>query len=82
MQLAVDYDVAFELIVMPLSLNLQFELAKMLLDEGQMHLFEQWPEPGVDDDKKRSFFEQVCLPILTIKCLCSMNKKLRTAITH
>lgn len=49
----------------PLRRNLQllspdeFELAKMLLDEGQMHLFEQWPEPGVDDDKKRSFFEQV-----------------------
>jgi UDP-sugar pyrophosphorylase len=31
----------------------------MLLNEGQMHLFEHWPEPGVDDDKKKSFFDQV-----------------------
>jgi UDP-sugar pyrophosphorylase len=37
----------------------QVELAKMLLNEGQMHLFEHWPEPGVDDDKKKSFFDQV-----------------------
>ncbi|CAM0909705.1 unnamed protein product [Alopecurus aequalis] len=37
----------------------QAELAKMLLNEGQGHLFEHWPEPGVDDDKKRSFFDQV-----------------------
>ncbi|EMS62248.1 UDP-sugar pyrophosphorylase [Triticum urartu] len=36
------------------------ELAKMLLNEGQGHLFEHWPEPGVDDDKKKSFFDQVC----------------------
>uniref|UniRef100_A0A0E0CKG5 Uncharacterized protein n=1 Tax=Oryza meridionalis TaxID=40149 RepID=A0A0E0CKG5_9ORYZ len=26
--------------------------------EGQSHLFEHWPEPGVDDDKKRNFFDQ------------------------
>ncbi|VAI79007.1 unnamed protein product [Triticum turgidum subsp. durum] len=32
----------------------------MLLNEGQGHLFEHWPEPGVDDDKKKSFFDQVC----------------------
>jgi len=31
----------------------------MLLNEGQIHLFEHWPEPGVDDDKKRGFFDQV-----------------------
>ncbi|KAL6873655.1 hypothetical protein ACP4OV_013737 [Aristida adscensionis] len=37
----------------------EVELAKMLLSEGQMHLFEHWPEPGVDDDKKRAFFDQV-----------------------
>ncbi|KAH7674669.1 UTP--xylose-1-phosphate uridylyltransferase protein [Dioscorea alata] len=37
----------------------QVELAKMLLREGQSHLFLHWPEPGVDDDKKRDFFEQV-----------------------
>uniref|UniRef100_A0A0E0CKG3 Uncharacterized protein n=1 Tax=Oryza meridionalis TaxID=40149 RepID=A0A0E0CKG3_9ORYZ len=34
------------------------ELAKLLLSEGQSHLFEHWPEPGVDDDKKRNFFDQ------------------------
>ncbi|KAM0842904.1 hypothetical protein ACQ4PT_058077 [Festuca glaucescens] len=38
----------------------QVELAKMLLNQGQGHLFEHWPELGVDDDKKRSFFDQVC----------------------
>nr|AGT16408.1 UDP-sugar pyrophosphorylase [Saccharum hybrid cultivar R570] len=37
----------------------EVELAKMLLNEGQIHLFEHWPEPGVDDDKKRGFFDQV-----------------------
>jgi UDP-sugar pyrophosphorylase len=35
----------------------------MLLNEGQMHLFEHWPEPGVDNDKKKSFFDQVCIHI-------------------
>ncbi|CAD6335526.1 unnamed protein product [Miscanthus lutarioriparius] len=49
----------------PLRRNLQLlapdevGLAKMLLNEGQIHLFEHWPEPGVDDDKKRGFFDQV-----------------------
>ncbi|AQK66784.1 UDP-sugar pyrophosphorylase [Zea mays] len=49
----------------PLRRNLQLlapdevELAKMLLNEGQIHLFEHWPEPGIDDDKKRGFFDQV-----------------------
>ncbi|KAG6435903.1 hypothetical protein SASPL_100784 [Salvia splendens] len=37
----------------------QVELAKMLLDLNQAHLFQHWPEPGVDDDGKRAFFEQV-----------------------
>lgn len=31
----------------------------MLLDLNQTHLFEHWPEPGVEDDEKRAFFEQV-----------------------
>lgn len=31
----------------------------MLLDLNQAHLFEHWPEPGVDDDEKRAFLEQV-----------------------
>ncbi|CAN6268294.1 unnamed protein product [Urochloa humidicola] len=49
----------------PLRRNLRLlapdeaELAKMLLNEGQMHLFEHWPEPGADDDKKKGFFDQV-----------------------
>lgn len=37
----------------------QVELAKMLVEEGQSHLFEHWPEPGVDDDEKKAFFDQV-----------------------
>ncbi|CAH9075614.1 unnamed protein product [Cuscuta epithymum] len=35
------------------------ELAKMLLEAGQSHLFQHWPMPGVDDDKKLAFFHQV-----------------------
>ncbi|KAG5525132.1 hypothetical protein RHGRI_031715 [Rhododendron griersonianum] len=31
----------------------------MLLEMGQSHLFEHWPEPGVDDEQKRAFFDQV-----------------------
>ncbi|KAG0492377.1 hypothetical protein HPP92_005775 [Vanilla planifolia] len=46
-----------------LNLNIlspdQIELAKMLLQEGQGHLFAHWAEPGVDDDKKKNFFDQV-----------------------
>lgn len=37
----------------------QIELGKMLLEMGQSHLFEHWPEPGVDDEQKRAFFDQV-----------------------
>ncbi|KAM7514790.1 hypothetical protein LguiA_004373 [Lonicera macranthoides] len=37
----------------------QIELAKMLLEMGQSHLFEHWPEPGVDDDEKKGFFDQI-----------------------
>ncbi|KAJ6938069.1 UDP-sugar pyrophosphorylase-like [Populus alba x Populus x berolinensis] len=37
----------------------QVELAKMLVEEGQSHLFEHWPETGVDDDEKKAFFDQV-----------------------
>ncbi|CAH9128460.1 unnamed protein product [Cuscuta epithymum] len=35
------------------------ELAKMLFEAGQSHLFQHWPMPGVDDDKKLAFFHQV-----------------------
>jgi hypothetical protein len=37
----------------------QIELARLLLEMGQSHLFEHWAEPGVDDDEKKCFFEQV-----------------------
>ena len=37
----------------------QVELAKMLLETGQTHLFEHWAEPGVEDDEKKAFFDQV-----------------------
>ncbi|KAK2974555.1 hypothetical protein RJ640_009777 [Escallonia rubra] len=37
----------------------QVELAKMLVGMGQGHLFDSWPEPGVEDDDKRAFFDQV-----------------------
>lgn len=35
------------------------ELAKMLIEMEQSHLFEKWPEPGVEDDEKRAFFDQI-----------------------
>ncbi|KAI5669415.1 hypothetical protein M9H77_19268 [Catharanthus roseus] len=37
----------------------QVGLAKLLMEMGQNHLFEHWPEPGVDDEEKRAFFHQV-----------------------
>jgi hypothetical protein len=37
----------------------QIELARMLLEMGQSHLFEHWAEPGVDEEEKKGFFEQV-----------------------
>lgn len=37
----------------------QIELARMLLGMGQSHLFEHWAQPGVDDEEKKGFFEQV-----------------------
>ncbi|KAM1726590.1 hypothetical protein ACFX12_017342 [Malus domestica] len=37
----------------------QIELAKILLETGQGHLFEHWAEPGVDDEEKKAFFDQV-----------------------
>ncbi|XP_004502545.1 UDP-sugar pyrophospharylase [Cicer arietinum] len=39
----------------------QHELVKMLLDNGQDHLFRDWPGPGVDDDEKKAFFDQLVL---------------------
>ncbi|CAI9115534.1 OLC1v1016456C6 [Oldenlandia corymbosa var. corymbosa] len=37
----------------------QVELANMLIEMEQSHLFEHWPEPGIDDDEKRAFFDQI-----------------------
>ncbi|XP_016553012.2 UDP-sugar pyrophosphorylase isoform X2 [Capsicum annuum] len=38
----------------------QVELAKVLVEMGQTHLFQHWSEPGVDDDDdKRAFFDQI-----------------------
>ncbi|XP_068658802.1 UDP-sugar pyrophosphorylase [Aristolochia californica] len=37
----------------------QIELAKILLGEGQSHLFSQWSDPGVEDEEKKNFFDQV-----------------------
>ncbi|KAH7544509.1 hypothetical protein JRO89_XS15G0178100 [Xanthoceras sorbifolium] len=37
----------------------QIELAKMLIEMGQSHLFEHWPEPGIDDEEKRALLDQV-----------------------
>ncbi|KAI3716552.1 hypothetical protein L1987_67507 [Smallanthus sonchifolius] len=39
----------------------EVELAKMLIEMEQGHLFEDWPDPGVDDDEKISFISQVAL---------------------
>ncbi|MFQ6670897.1 hypothetical protein Gotur_035619 [Gossypium turneri] len=30
----------------------------MLVELGQSHLFQQWTDPGVEDDKKKAFFAQ------------------------
>ncbi|KMZ56901.1 hypothetical protein ZOSMA_8G00450 [Zostera marina] len=37
----------------------QVELAKILLNEGQGHLFHHWKRPGINDERKKSFFDQV-----------------------
>lgn len=51
-------------------MELQIELAKIMLETGQSHLFEHWAEPGVDDEEKKAFFDQVwwffCINLLKI----------------
>ncbi|CAM8889757.1 unnamed protein product [Rhodiola kirilowii] len=39
----------------------QIELAKMLVEMGQSHLFEHWSDPSVDDQEKMAFFDQISL---------------------
>lgn len=36
----------------------ELELLKVLIDNGQVHLFENW-SVGADENKKHSFFQQV-----------------------
>ncbi|KAL9251033.1 UDP-sugar pyrophosphorylase-like protein [Drosera capensis] len=35
------------------------KLGEMLVEMGQSHVFEHWPELGVDDEEKRGFFDQI-----------------------
>ncbi|KAK4273974.1 hypothetical protein QN277_017271 [Acacia crassicarpa] len=62
-QLGLDDDFASSVPNLKENLNIlspeQVGLAKMLLEMGQSHLFEHWANPGVDDDQKKGFFEQV-----------------------
>ncbi|XP_075485692.1 UDP-sugar pyrophosphorylase-like isoform X2 [Primulina tabacum] len=37
----------------------QVGLAKTLLGLNQSHLFEHWPEPGISDEEKLAFFDQI-----------------------
>lgn len=46
--------------LLELAVSCQIELAKKLLELGQSHLFEHWAEPGVEDEEKKAFFDQVC----------------------
>lgn len=41
----------------------------MLVEMGQGHLFEYWVEPGIDDEEKKAFFDQVCCNILALVIL-------------
>jgi hypothetical protein len=41
------------------SILYQIELAKMLLKEGQNHLFDDWSDADTDVEKKKAFFDQV-----------------------
>lgn len=38
----------------------------MLVEIGQSHVFEHWPEPGREDDEKRAFFDQVLFSSLLL----------------
>ncbi|KMZ73959.1 UDP-glucose pyrophosphorylase [Zostera marina] len=39
----------------------EVELAKLLVKEEQSHVFLHWADPGVDDEKKKSFFSQISI---------------------
>lgn len=46
----------------------QIKLARMLVEAGQSHLFQSWAEPGVEDEEKRGFFEQVFFFLILFLC--------------
>lgn len=46
--------------------GLQIELAKILLENGQSHLFLHWSEPGVCDNEKLGFFDQVLFLLIFV----------------
>ncbi|KAM5548924.1 hypothetical protein ABKV19_000370 [Rosa sericea] len=54
----------------------QVELAKVLVEMGQSHLFEHWAEPGVDDEEKKAFFDQVTRLNSSIQGVCHHISKL------
>lgn len=62
-KLGIDADFAVSAPSLRKNLHLlskeQIELARILLEMGQSHLFQHWAEPGVEDEEKRGFFEQV-----------------------
>ena len=37
------------------------ELMESDVDKSQVHIYGDWPEPGVNDDDKRRLAEQVCI---------------------
>ena len=51
----------YEFSVMLVASYCDFRLNLQKMPLNEWHLFEHWPEPGVDDDKKKSFFGPVCL---------------------
>ncbi|XP_050224195.1 UDP-sugar pyrophosphorylase-like [Mercurialis annua] len=62
-KLSVNGDFAFAVPNLQKNIHLlspnQIKLAKMLVEMGQSHLFEHWSQPGVDDEQKKSLFQQV-----------------------
>lgn len=37
----------------------ELQLARLLINLGQTHLFDEWEPPGTSDPAKHAFFEQV-----------------------
>ena len=60
-------------IICSVLLFLQIEVARMLLEMGQSHLFQHWAESGVEDDQKKAFFAQVSVFFLSYGILQYSN---------